>query len=117
MNNNGGFSLLVFALPLLLLGWLFYTQNKRTKQMRSFSSALSVGDQVITSSGIYGTIRHLDDASGWIEVADGVTIRVDRRALAMKQTDDVAAQRGPGRPDADSDGPTSGTPGATPTGQ
>ena len=51
MNNNGGFSLLIFALPLLLLGWLFWTQNKRMKQMRNFSSALNVGDQVITSSG------------------------------------------------------------------
>lgn len=120
MNDNGGFSLLIFALPLLLLGWLFYTQNKRMKQMRSFSSALGIGDQVITSSGIYGTIRHLDDASGWIEVADGVTIRVDRRAIAMKQTDEALAaggSNGSARLDTDSDGPTTGTPGTTSTGQ
>lgn len=101
MNNNGAFSLLIFALPLLLLGWLFYTQSKRQKQMRSFSSALGVGDQVITSSGIYGTIRRLDDASGWIEIADGVTIRVDRRAIAMKQADDPSAS---GTPDTTSTG-------------
>ena len=55
MNNNGTFSLLIFALPLLLLGWLFFTQNKRMKQMRNFSSSLNVGDRVVTSSGIYGT--------------------------------------------------------------
>jgi preprotein translocase subunit YajC len=98
MSNNGTFSLLIFALPLLLLGWLFWTQNKRMKQMRTFSSSLNVGDQVITSSGIYGTIKHLDDASGWLEIADGVTIRVDRRAIAMKQTD---------APGAGASGPTS----------
>jgi preprotein translocase subunit YajC len=100
MSNNGTFSLLIFALPLLLLGWLFWTQNKRMKQMRTFSSSLNVGDQVVTSSGIYGTIKHLDDASGWLEIADGVTIRVDRRAIAMKQTD----------------APGAGTPGPTSTG-
>ncbi|HET7802290.1 MAG TPA: preprotein translocase subunit YajC [Humibacillus xanthopallidus] len=94
MSNNGSFSLLIFALPLLLLGWLFWTQNKRMKQMRNFSSALNVGDQVITSSGIFGTIKHLDDASGWLEIADGVTIRVDRRAIAMKQTDALATGTG-----------------------
>jgi preprotein translocase subunit YajC len=94
MNNNGGFSLLIFALPLLLLGWLFWTQNKRTKQMRNFSSSLNVGDQVITSSGIFGTLKHLDDASGWLEVADGVTIRVDRRAIAMKQADVLPSSTG-----------------------
>jgi preprotein translocase subunit YajC len=107
MNNNGSFSLLIFALPLLLLGWLFWTQNKRMKQMRNFSSALNVGDQVITSSGIFGTIKHLDDASGWLEIADGVTIRVDRRAIAMKQSDALATGTGAG---------TGGTASGTPSG-
>ena len=91
MNNNGTFSLLIFALPLLLLGWLFFTQNKRMKQMRDFSSALNVGDRVVTSSGIYGTVKHLDDASAWLEVAEGTTIRIDRRAIAMKQADTDAS--------------------------
>src|SRR3954449_3282307 len=117
MNNNGGFSLLIFALPLLLLGWLFWNQNKRMKQMRNFSSALNVGDQVITSSGIFGTIKHLDDASGWLEIADGVTIRVDRRAIALKQGDAAAAGAGSVtrptvNPSADAD--TDQNPGTTP---
>jgi preprotein translocase subunit YajC len=115
MNNNGGFSLLIFALPLLLLGWLFWTQNKRMKQMRNFSSSLNVGDQVITSSGIYGTIKHLDDVSGWLEIADGVTIRVDRRAIAMKQTDVLATSAGAtSAVDATSDADTDRNPGTTP---
>ncbi len=87
MNNNGALSLLIFALPLLLLGWLFFSQNKRMKQMREFSSSLDVGDEVVTSSGIFGTVKHLDDSSAWLEIAEGTTIRVDRRAIAMKQTD------------------------------
>jgi len=124
MNNNGGFSLLIFALPLLLLGWLFWTQNKRMKQMRKFSSALNVGDQVITSSGIFGTIKHLDDTSGWLEIADGVTIRVDRRAIALKQGDAAAAGAGSvTRPavnpsaDADTDQNPGTTPGSSQSGQ
>ena len=124
MNNNGGFSLLIFALPLLLLGWLFWTQNKRMKQMRNFSSALNVGDQVITSSGMYGTIKHLDDTSGWLEIADGVTIRVDRRAIAMKQADAASAGAGSStKPavnpaaDADTDQNPGTTPGSSQSGQ
>ena len=27
MNNNGALSLLIFALPLLLLGWLFFPRT------------------------------------------------------------------------------------------
>lgn len=77
----------ILILPLLLLGWLFLTSSRRQKQMKAFAASLDVGDKIVTSSGLFGTIRHLDDSSGWIEVADGVTVRVDRRALSMKQTD------------------------------
>jgi preprotein translocase subunit YajC len=108
MNNNGALSLLIFALPLLLLGWLFFSQNKRMKQMRDFSSALNVGDAVVTSSGIFGTIKHLDDSSAWLEIAEGTTVRFDRRAIAMKQTDTVASDT----PAADA--PVDDAPGATP---
>lgn len=114
MSTNGTFSLLIFALPLLLLGWLFYTQNKRMKQMRDFSSSLNVGDPIVTSSGIYGTVKHLDDASAWLEIAEGTTIRVDRRAIAMKQTDPTAPG-GTAAPVAD-DAPGT-TPGSPQNGQ
>ncbi|GAB3871240.1 preprotein translocase subunit YajC [Terrabacter terrigena] len=97
MNNNGAFSLLIFALPLLLLGWLFFTQNKRMKQMREFSSSLNVGDHVVTSSGVYGTVKHLDDSTAWLEIAEGTTVRFDRRAIAMKQADAAST---PGAPAA-----------------
>jgi preprotein translocase subunit YajC len=119
MNSNGAFSLLIFALPLLLLGWLFYTQNKRMKQTREFSSALNIGDQVVTSSGLFGTIKHLDDTTAWLEVAEGTTLRFDRRAVAMKQTEaQVAGSTGMGR-DAlgDADDASDSTPGSSQNGQ
>ena len=104
MNNNGTFSLLIFALPLLLLGWLFFTQNKRMKQMRNFSSSLDVGDRVVTSSGIYGIVTHLDDSTAWLEIAEGTIIRVDRRAIAMKQSDTAATPATPATPGDDAPG-------------
>ena len=114
MNNNGTFSLLIFALPLLLLGWLFFTQNKRMKQMRNFSSSLDVGDRVVTSSGIYGIVKHLDDSTAWLEIAEGTTIRVDRRAIAMKQSDTAATD---GTPEASAtDAPPATPADATPPG-
>ncbi|MEP7332193.1 MAG: preprotein translocase subunit YajC [Terracoccus sp.] len=81
----------ILILPLLLLGWLFLTSSRRQKQVRAFAAALNVGDKIVTSSGMFGTIRHMDDSSAWLEVAEGVTIRVDRRAVAMKQTETPSA--------------------------
>src|SRR6476619_6896543 len=118
MNNNGTFSLLIFALPLLLLGWLFFTQNKRMKQARNFSSALDVGDRIVTSSGIYGIIKHLDDGTAWLEIAEGTTIRVDRRAIAMKQSDTPADATGASSaPDSVADDAPGTPPGAPQNGQ
>jgi preprotein translocase subunit YajC len=119
MNNNGTFSLLIFALPLLLLGWLFFTHNKRMKQMRNFSSSLDVGDRIVTSSGIYGVVTHLDDSTAWLEIAEGTTIRVDRRAIAMKQSDTAAADGTPeaSATDAPPATPADDAPGTTPGSQ
>jgi len=101
-NSNGTSSLIILALPLLLLGWMFWSSNRRQKQMREFHSSLNVGDHVVTSSGIFGTIRHLDDASAHVEVAEGVILRMDRRALAMKQPEAPSATSGPSEPGASS---------------
>ncbi len=124
MNNNGTFSLLIFALPLLLLGWLFFTQNKRMKQMRNFSSSLEVGDRVVTSSGIYGIVTHLDDSTARLEIAEGTIIRVDRRAIAMKQSDTAATGGTPAASATDAppatpadDAPADDAPGAAPGSQ
>lgn len=88
-NGNGYSSLIILLLPLLLLAWMFWSANRRQKQMRDFNSSLNVGDSVITSSGLYGTIKHLDDQSAYLEVAEGMTLRFDRRAVAMKQSDTI----------------------------
>ena len=116
MNSNGASYLLIFALPLLLLGWLFYTQNKRMKQVREFSAALNIGDRVITSSGLFGTVKHLDETSAWLEVAEGITLRYDRRAIAMKQSDAQAGATGLADADTAADTPDT-TPGASQNGQ
>jgi preprotein translocase subunit YajC len=102
-NANGTSSLLILALPLLLLGWMFWSANRRTRQMRQFNSSLDVGDHVVTSSGIFGTIRHLDDSSAHLEVADGMILRFDRRAVAMKQSDVTAPRSGTPQSDGSSE--------------
>ncbi len=107
-SSSGMSSLLILALPILLLVWMFWSTSKRQRAMRGFSASLEVGDQIITSAGIYGTIRHLDEQSAWVEVAEGTTLRIDRRAIAMKQSDAVTGgSTGATGPDAA--GPTTTT--------
>jgi len=46
-------------------------------------STLEVGDEVVLTSGVYGTVRGLDEVVAEVEIADGVTIRVARGAVGQ----------------------------------
>lgn len=91
-GGSGAGGLLILALPLLLVVWMFWSQSRRMKQLRAFNDSLQVGDGVVLSSGLFGTVRHLDDSTAHLEIADGIIVKVDRRALAMKQTEVTGAE-------------------------
>jgi preprotein translocase subunit YajC len=99
--------LLIFALPVLLLVFMFSSQRKRQRQFTSLQSSLSVGQDVLTTSGLYGRIVSLDDTVVVLETAPGQTVRWDRRAIASVISGEPAARRGlddaPDAPDAPSE--------------
>ena len=58
-------------------------------------------------------MKRLDESSAWLEIAEGKTIRFDRRALAMKQVDMAAADAAAAGSPAH-DAPVDDAPGANP---
>jgi preprotein translocase subunit YajC len=86
-SSNPLFSILVLVLP---LGALFYLmivpQRKQRAKQAAFMSELSVGDEVITSGGIYGTINDIEDGVAHLEVDTDIVIRVAVSALTRPAT-------------------------------
>ena len=81
---------LLFLLPLVLLWVLFIRpQQRRMREAQAMVASLDVGDEVITSGGIYGTITDSDDTSLWLEIADDVTVRILRGAVAQRVPTDL----------------------------
>ena len=85
---------LLAFLPLLLIFYfmLIRPQQKRMKEHTRLRAALEVGDDVLLSSGIYGTVTQIDREMLEVEVADGVELRVARNAVSEivdYDTDDV----------------------------
>lgn len=68
-------------------------QQKRRREMEELSRSLRVGDEVITTSGIYGIVSEVEDGGTIIlQVAEDVDIRVAQAAVSRKTTpDDHAA--------------------------
>src|SRR5450432_3828584 len=81
-SSGGSANLLIFALPVLLIGFMFITQRKRQKETQRLQSSLGVGDEVTTTSGMLGRITELDDQVATLEVSPGVSVRFNRRAIA-----------------------------------
>lgn len=85
VGSGGG--LLEMLMPLALMFLVFYfllirPQQKRAKQHREVLKNLKRGDEVVTASGIHGTIDGLNDAVLTLEIANNVKIRVDRHQVA-----------------------------------
>ena len=77
---------LMGLVPLLLIFVLFYfllirPQAKRAKEHKQMVESLAKGDEVVTNGGIVGRITDLDENFLRVEIAEGVTVQVQRQAV------------------------------------
>jgi len=86
-NGSGLGYLLVLLLPFALLVFIMVSQRRRTQQVQALQASLAVGDEVVTTSGLYGTIVSIDDAVVTLDTGAGNTLRYDRRAIGMRATE------------------------------
>jgi preprotein translocase subunit YajC len=74
-------------LPLLLILVVFYllilrpARNRQREALR-LQRSLAVGQQVMTTAGLYATVTGLDDDAVILETSPGVTSRWSRAAVA-----------------------------------
>jgi preprotein translocase subunit YajC len=73
---------------------LWRPQQRRMAAVRTLQGNLHVGDDVLTTSGIYGRIVRLGDDDLELEVAPATVIRVARGAIGQRLTDDAAVDEG-----------------------
>ncbi len=85
---GGGFSMLV---PLLLMFAVFYfllirPQQKKQRQHKEMLRALKVGDRVMTTGGLIGTIVEGGEQFVKLEIADRVRVEIGRTYIAGRIT-------------------------------
>ena len=84
--EGGAVSPWVQLLPFALVLAIFYfiillPMRRRQKKVEAFLQNLKVGDKVITSGGLYGSITRLGDQSLQLQIADKVRVDVARSAI------------------------------------
>jgi preprotein translocase subunit YajC len=105
--SSGGSIFSFLLLPLMLVAMYFLIirpNSKRKKEAALLQSVLQVGDEVITTSGIIGTITGEDGPTRfWLEIDDDVQVRIARGGISGRLTDDKNEPESQEEPDADED--------------
>ena len=81
------------VVPLLIVFGIYYVivilpTRRSQKKVQNMIDSLKVGDKVITSSGIYGTIAALREDRIQIRVAENVKLEMARTAVTAFQNPD-----------------------------
>jgi len=86
------------AVPMLLclvVFWVFMIgpERKQRKKRDEMLKALKKGDEVVTSSGLYGSVVQVQDGVVTLQVADGVRMRFALSSIGSVTQPEAAAAK------------------------
>lgn len=84
-GQGGGMGMIIMLVVLFAIMYFFMIrpQNKKQKEIQKFRNELTVGQEVVTIGGVYGTIKSIDEVANTVtlEVATGVKIIFAKEAI------------------------------------
>ncbi len=81
-GTGWSFWLMIIAMIAIMYFFMWRPESKRRKQMETFRNNLKKGDKIITAGGIYGVVKEVQPTILVIEVANNVTLRIDKNMVA-----------------------------------
>jgi preprotein translocase subunit YajC len=87
----------VQLIPIALVFAIFYfiillPTRQKQKKLDAFLAALKVGDRVVTTGGIYGSVTKVNEQSVQLQVANNVRIEVAKASIGGYQGQDLLAE-------------------------
>ena len=74
--------ILLAAMFVLLWALLIRPQRQRQQKHQQLLGSVAPGDEILTVGGLYGIVQEIDDEDDLIvEIADGIHVRIARRAI------------------------------------
>ena len=88
-GGGGALSFLIFLVPIGLLFFMMRNQRKKLADQQAVQQGVEVGDEVMTTSGMFGTVVEIqDDDTIWVEIAPGTRVHMVRGGVARRIVDE-----------------------------
>jgi preprotein translocase subunit YajC len=90
-SSGGGSPILILLLAMPVVLWfMMRSQKRKAAQQQELQRAAEVGDEIMTTAGIFGTIVDEDEDEGTVivEIAPGTQIKMIRAGIARRVTED-----------------------------
>ncbi len=89
--DTGFLNQMIFPLLIFVVAYFFLIrpQSQKHKEQTKFVDAIAKGNEIVTTSGIYGKITKVDDNSVTLEVSPKTYIRVLKSAVSKELTEEA----------------------------
>jgi preprotein translocase subunit YajC len=82
-----GPSIVQIVFPYLVIFGIFYflvfrPQKKKQDQMKALIASVKKNDQVVTNSGIHGTVVNVKDTTVVVRIDDNARMEIDKEAIS-----------------------------------
>jgi preprotein translocase subunit YajC len=77
-----GFLIVMVLLLVVMYVLMIRPQRQRQRDQQSMIDGAGVGDDILTSGGIYGTITRAEGDDVVVEIAEGIDVHMTRRGIA-----------------------------------
>jgi preprotein translocase subunit YajC len=87
----------IFVLVLLALMWflIIRPQRRRQQEAQRLLGEIGVGKEIVTAGGLYGTVTAVEGDEVRVEIAEGVEVRIAKRAVAGVINEDDEQEEAP----------------------
>ena len=86
-GGSAGAGFLGILPPMIVMFAIFYfllirPQQKKQKEHQAMLDSIKEGDNILTSGGIYGTIKKIKEDVITVQIADNVRVKVSRKSVS-----------------------------------
>jgi len=87
--EGGGYEQIIFLVLIIVVFYFFMIrpQMKKQKEIKKFRESLQKGDKIVTTGGIYGKVNDIKEDVIIVEIAQNITVRVDKSSVVREIAD------------------------------